>query len=894
MQLAVLVIFIAAALTPWLYPKLQGRTSTLLALVPATLTLWFASHIPAVASGETIVHAYQWIPGLGISFDMVLDGLSLLFALLICGIGTFIVLYAGAYLKGHENLNRFLVILLSFMASMLGLVLADNLITLFVFWELTSITSYMLIGFNHQSADARKAALQGLIVTVGGGLALLAGLIMLATVGGSYSLQEIFNSSEVLTEHPWYTGMMVCLLLGAFTKSAQFPFHFWLPNAMAAPTPVSAYLHSATMVKAGIYLLARLQPELGGTELWVTVLTSVGAFTMLTGAFLALRNTDLKKLLAYSTLMALGTLTLLLGIGTELAMIGFAAYLLAHSLYKGALFMLAGSVDHEAGTRDVRELGGLRKKLPVTAACTIIAALSLAGIPPLFGFVAKELLLESVLENMFNVVILGMVILSSIFVVCVAGLVAIRPFFGEFKAAKNADDIHEAPTGMLIGPVILVVLSLLAGLLPGLAGSYFTLPATYAVAGGEIDGYLSLWHGINAALIISLVSIGLGFLLFKNWDKVYTQLRKLDPVIARGPESGYFKFMDGLVFTAEWQTRLLQNGSMRNYLRLIILSFIAITGYTLFARYQVHWNFDLNVSFYEVFAVAMLVAGAAAAVLTHSRLGAVAYMGAVGFSVAMIFILFSAPDLGITQILVETLTVILLVLVLFRLPSFANISSTSDRISDAFVAILTGGLMTLLIMVTIEVQDFTPISDFMIANSVPEAHGRNIVNVILVDYRALDTLGEIFVLALAAMGVYAMIKFNPKTAPGSNHYAGTLILPPKRVPEKDIVHSLEEIHQRMLEEQNIVDAVPDIEHDPEVDAAAKQEGKARADVANSNPKMIKKNAQHDGVHDYSEESQAHQQDINPDMNEPRGGSDDPESDTQATNTSDPKKGAPKQ
>ena len=868
MQLAVLVIFITAAVVPWLYPRLGERTSIVLALIPAGLTLWFATFIPAVAGGEVIVHRFQWIPGLGVSFDMVLDGLSLMFALLICGIGTFIVIYAGSYLKGHVNLNRFLVILLAFMGSMLGLVLADNLITLFVFWELTSITSYMLIGFNHQNAEARKAALQGLIVTFGGGLALLAGVIMLGTVGGSYSLQEIFSSSAVLTEHPWYTGMLICLLLGAFTKSAQFPFHFWLPNAMAAPTPVSAYLHSATMVKAGIYLMARLQPELGGTELWITVLSSFGAFTMLTGAFLALRNTDLKKLLAYSTLMALGTLTLLLGIGTELAMTGFAVYLLAHSLYKGALFMLAGAVDHEAGSRDVRELAGLRGKLPITAMCTLIAALSLAGVPPLFGFVAKELLLESLLGDALNVVILVMTILASVFIVCVACLVAIRPFFGQFKAPRAEQDVHEPPFGMLVGPMVLVGLSLFIGLLPAFAGSYITFPATNAVAGYEVSGYLALWHGLNLALLLSLVSIALGILLYKNWEKIYLLVRRLDPVITRGPEAGYFGFMSGLVTTAEWQTRLLQNGSMRNYLRVIILSFVAITGYTLLTRYQLHWNFDVNFSFYELFTVAMLVAATAAAVLTHSRLGAVAYMGAVGFSVAMIFILFSAPDLGITQILVETLTVILLVLVLFRLPSFSNISSWSDRLGDAAVALLTGGLMTLLIMVTIEVQDFTPISQFMIENSVSEAYGRNIVNVILVDYRALDTLGEIFVLALAAMGVFAMIKFKPTTSPGANHHAGTLILPPKKVPEKDIVHSLEAIHQRILESQQGYangDTAMLPQDDPELTKSATYSPEESVTTSHAaegpepKPKREKerKNAQHDGVHDYSEESKQH-------------------------------------
>jgi len=817
MQLAVLVIYLAALFTPWLFVRHQHRTAYLMALVPAALTLWFAMHIPEVAAGATLVQEFQWVPGLDISFTMVLDGLSLMFALLICGIGTFVVLYAGAYLKGNTAQNRFLVVLLAFMGSMLGLVLADNLITLFVFWELTSITSYLLIGFNHQSAEARKAALQGLIVTVAGGLALLAGFAMLGMMAGSFSIQEILSSSSAINQHHLYSAMLICVLLGAFTKSAQFPFHFWLPNAMAAPTPVSAYLHSATMVKAGIYLLARLQPELGGTQLWIVVLTTFGAVTMLTGAFMAIRSTDLKKLLAYSTVMALGTLTLLLGIGTELAMLAFAAYLLAHSLYKGALFMLAGIVDHEAGSRDVTELGGLRKNLPLTALLVGVAALSLAGIPPLFGFVAKELLLESMLDGAFHSFIYVLVMVASIFVVTVASVIALRPFFGAFKAPKEREKIHEPPVAMLIGPVILVILSLFAGLMPALTGSWITQPASNAVAGFTVRGYLALWHGLNLPLLLSAISIAAGLILFKYWDAVRSKMKVLDPIVARGPERGYFWFMDAIVWVAEWQTRKLQNGSMRNYMRTIVLVFIGLTGYTLLTRYQLHWNWDVSLYFHEFIAVGILVAAAGAACLTHSRLGSVAAMGAVGFSVALIFILFSAPDLGITQILIETLTVILLVLVLFRLPSFSNISSTRERIRDAAVALLAGVLITFLIMITIDVQLFEPISGYMIENSYPLAHGRNIVNVILVDYRALDTLGEIFVLALAAMGVYAMIKFNPETSPGANHYAGTLILPKKELNEKDIVHSLEEIHQKMLEEQNIVTASSDNDDEEDED-----------------------------------------------------------------------------
>lgn len=783
MQLAVLLIFILAACVPWLYGKHKDRTSKLLALLPAGLTLWFAQFIPDIASGNTIVHEHAWIPGLDISFTMMLDGLSLMFALLICFIGTFILIYAGNYLKGHPSLPRFLVILMSFMGSMLGLVLSDNLITLFVFWELTSITSYLLIGFNHHQADVRKAALQGLIVTVAGGLALLAGLVMLASAAGSYSLQEIFNSNQVLTEHPLYVGMLICLLLGAFTKSAQFPFHFWLPNAMAAPTPVSAYLHSATMVKAGIYLMARLQPELGGTALWMALLTSFGAFTMFTGAFLAIRSTDLKKLLAYSTVMALGTLTLLLGIGTELAMMAFAAYLVGHSLYKGALFMLAGIVDHETGTRDVTQLGGLRYLMPITAICTLVAAFSLAGLPPLFGFVAKELMLDALVQSSLSKWILLLVIASAALGVAVAAIIAIKPFFGTLQ--NTPKKAHEAPLELLAGPVVLTTLSLLMGLMPGLAGQWFVLPAAASVWSQPIDGYLSLWHGFNWALLISLISLGLGILVFKRWDSVRSILSLLNPLIQRGPEAGYFRFMDGIVYIAQWQTSLLQNGSMRSYLRTIILTFVLLTGYTLTQRYQLHWNWDVSVYLHEIIVALLLITAAVTACITHSRLGAVAAMGVVGYAVALFFTLFSAPDLAITQILVETLTVILLVLVLFRLPGFGNISTTAERGRDAAVAILTGTLITLLIMITIDIQLFPPISDYMIENSQPLAYGRNIVNVILVDYRALDTLGEIFVLALAAMGVYAMIKFRPDTAPGANQYAGTLILPPKNVFSSD-------------------------------------------------------------------------------------------------------------
>lgn len=763
-QFAVLSGFLLAALAPLFHRWFGDRTSFVLAVFPAALALWFLNQLPAVMAGETLVFAMEWVPSLGMSLTFVVDGLSMLFGLLVTGIGTFVLIYAGGYLKGHPDLVRFHLAILAFMVSMLGLVLADGLFTLFVFWELTSITSYLLIGFNHTDLEARKSARQGLFVTVAGGLALMAGLAMLGVAGGSWSLAELNAMDDVLREHDLYTPLLICLLLGAFTKSAQFPFHFWLPNAMAAPTPVSAYLHSATMVKAGIYLLARLQPGLGGTEMWTVTLSVVGALTMFTGAFLAIRHTNIKKLLAYSTVMALGTLTMLLGIGTEGAMIAFVTFLLAHSLYKGALFMVAGILDHETGTKDVTAMGGLRPLMPITAVIAMVAALSLAGVPPLFGFIGKELMFESVLDaSAWRALVVLLAFSAAILTIAVAAIIALRPFFGQRRQTPRV--AHEAPASMLLGPAVLATLSLLLGLLPALAGTGLLTAAASAVVGAPVEVKLSLWHGINLPLLMSVVSLVLGYLLFQRWDRVRARLARLDPLIARGPESGYDAFMDGVVVVSEWQTRILQNGYMRNYILVMIVTLIALIGNSLLLRHSPQLAFDLDVQFHEAIVVGTMVLGALFAAISRSRLGAVVSVGIMGFSIALTFILFSAPDLGITQLLVETLTVILLVLVLFRLPRFSSLSTPIERVRDVAVAGSLGGLITLLVLTSWSIDQFVPISDYMIANSAPLAYGRNIVNVILVDYRALDTLGEIFVLALAAIGVFAMLKLRAPEKP---------------------------------------------------------------------------------------------------------------------------------
>ncbi|MGM0766829.1 MAG: putative monovalent cation/H+ antiporter subunit A [Pseudomonadota bacterium] len=759
MLLAVLSGFLLAVAVPALHRVTGNYIGWVLSLLPALLTAYFASLVPTISGGESLLIRNQWMPGLGVTLDFMVDGLSLVFALLISGIGTFILIYAGSYLKGHKDLARFYVIMLSFMASMLGLVLSDNLITFFVFWELTSITSYMLIGFNHEDAEARKCALQGLFVTAGGGLVLMAGLILLIFITGSYSFSEILASDLAIHEHGYYTAAAACILIGAFTKSAQVPFHFWLPNAMAAPTPVSAYLHSATMVKAGVYLMARLNSSMGEDVLWSYSLMLFGAATMLTGAYLAFSSTGIKKVLAYSTVMALGTLTMLIGVGTEKAIIAFVCVLVAHSLYKGALFMLAGALDHETGTKDITKMGGLWRSMPRTALITGLAALSLAGLPPLFGFVAKELMFESVINSpLWPWGLLAAAVASSILVVTVAGLVFLKPFFGPARTTPKQP--HDAPFAMLIGPAVLTLLALIFGVAPFLPATFMLDAAVSSVYGHGVETALALWHGVNVPLMLSGVSLLAGSLLFIAWQRLHPTLHAINTAGSRvGPEAGYFRFMLGITQIANWQTRVLQNGVLGIYLLILVLVTFVLTGYTLLTRHGFQLDFDFSNGYFYEFGIALLIVAATVfASVTRSRLGSVASVGVLGFGVALIFIHFSAPDLGITQLLVETLTVILLVLVLFKLPPFVSLSSPWERYRDLTVATFAGAIMTLLMLAVLDIQYFDSISSYYIENSYSQAFGKNIVNVILVDFRQLDTLGEIFVLGLAAMGVYSMVK----------------------------------------------------------------------------------------------------------------------------------------
>ncbi|MGF1721072.1 putative monovalent cation/H+ antiporter subunit A [Vibrio kyushuensis] len=757
MLIAVLSGFFLAVFVPWLFRHFGEQTSKLLAILPATLFVYFLTFLPAVTEQGPLLFSYEWVPTLGISLDFWLDGLSLLFALLISGIGFFVIVYAGSYLAHKPDQRKLLMYLLAFMGAMLGVVLSNNLMAMFVFWELTSITSYMLIGYYHEKESSRKSALQGLMVTVGGGLALLAGIIVLGSIAGTYQVNEIIAQGSELQSHPLFIVMMVLILAGAFTKSAQFPFHFWLPNAMAAPTPVSSYLHSATMVKAGVYLMARLQPTMAGHDTWTFALTAFGATTMLLGATLAVTSTDLKRILAYSTVMALGTLTMLIGIGTEASLLAAVVFLLGHALYKGALFMAAGTIDHETGTKDVRELGGLRKAMPYTAAFMSLAALALAGVPPLFGFIGKEMMLEGVLSSQWSMLLIFMTLLTSIFIVACAGLLVIKPFWGAKK--ETPIEAHEAPLGMRLGFSVLATVGLIFGLLPSLVNPLVTSAVNAISASSHESVDLALWHGINLPLMISALALGLGYLLFKKWDAIGPTASKAKPLLSYGPERGYEIFMDNLVKFAKWSTMKLQNGYMANYILTIFITTIALVAYAMFTKVGFHWDIDFSdVTIKDIGLSVLIIAVITYACITPLRLGSVAAIGALGFAMALIYVFFSAPDLAITQVLIETLTVIMLVLVLFKLPKFQKLSSSDVRWRDCIVAVTFGAMMAVLLLTVTHFAMPDRISTYLIENSYTIAKGRNIVNVILVDYRALDTLGELFVLSLAAIGVTAMLR----------------------------------------------------------------------------------------------------------------------------------------
>ncbi|WP_295166977.1 putative monovalent cation/H+ antiporter subunit A [uncultured Paracoccus sp.] len=727
---------------------------------PTILFLYFLGLLPEIAQGPQ-VYGFDWVPSLGVQLSVLLDGLSMTFALLITGIGAAVTLYSARYLGDHPDYPRFVSYLLMFMVGMLGLVLADNLIMLFVFWEITTIASYLLIGFNADSAASRRSALQALLVTGTGGLILLAGLIVLGTVAGTSQLSQIVTMGDMIRAHPWYLGILLLFLAGAFTKSAQVPFHFWLPNAMAAPTPVSAYLHSATMVKAGVFLMARMNPALGGTDAWFWILTLFGGVTAVFASVMALRQTDIKQVLAYTTLMALGTLTMFIGAGTHYAIVAAMLFLVVHSLYKAALFLMIGIVDHATGTRDAGVLGGLSKAMPLTGLAAALAAISMAGIPPMIGFIGKEFMYKAGLglDGFGAFWVTAMAFAASVLMFAVGGIVALKPFRGDLRPTPTTP--HEGPWAMLAGPLVLGALSLIFGLLPGVLGHYLVGPATHAVFGEVREVHLYLWGGINMALILSLLTFLAGWLVYRRHQAIRDRLAAFE---ARSPidfDAGWDRLLDGFKAFAAWQTNLIQTGSLQRYMAVMFATFVVMVGgsYLIKGAFQgVPGLSAEGVHPIQWTVLGLIVAGAILTVWTHSRMTAIAGMGASGIGVSLIFIMFSAPDVAITQLLVEVLVVVLVSVVMLRLPYLPRRSKTRFRTGHAVIAGGAGLVMTFLLMSVMATDFDRRLTSFFEAASYPEAHGRNIVNVILVDFRALDTFGEITVVAIAAIAAFALLR----------------------------------------------------------------------------------------------------------------------------------------
>jgi len=761
LPIAVVSGFVLALLVP-LVRRLLGRYAIVVFVAtPALLAGLFVSLAPGVIDGEPVRWATEWVPQLRLAFAFSLDGLSLLFCLLITGVGVAVILYAEHYLHGHPELDRFHALAQAFMASMLGLVLADNLLLVLVFWGLTGVTSYLLIGFEHTIGTSRLSAQQALIVTVSGELAMIAGLVLLGFAAGSFRISEVLTEGQLIRADASYGLLTFLILLGALAKSAQFPFHFWLPNAMAAPTPVSAYLHSATMVTAGVYLVSRLTPALGGTELWTIVLTVSGGLTMLIGNILALRQHDLKLVLAYSTVGALGTMVLLVGLGSEAAFAGAMALLLAHALYKAGLFLVTGIIDHEMGTRELDRFSGLARIMPITAVAAALGALSMAGIPPMIGFAAKELGLKAALDaDASTVLVTAALVVAGAATVGVAAIASLGPFSGSLKTARDGG--HDPGWAMWLGPIALGLLGVAAGLLPALGSGPLVAAAGEAIGAASDKYTVEPWYGVDLALALSLLSIAAGVVVFWRRLRVRELVARFDNGYRIGPEKGYVLLEVGMLNWTKRLTAVMQNGRLRLYLLTVVSTLVGLVWLIVFAAGAIPpLELELDVYPWEALIAALIVGGAAVAVTSRSRLGAVTALGAVGYGIASIYVLFSAPDLAIAQILVETLTVLLFVLVFYHMPRFGVETSQGSKLRDAAIAIAAGVLMAGFVLIAAGTPTES-ISDWFLDNSQPLAKGQNVVNTIIVDFRSLDTLGEVFVLAVAGFGVFALLKLRAR------------------------------------------------------------------------------------------------------------------------------------
>ncbi len=771
----ILLLPLLGALVPLLTERF-GRSfcAFSVALLPACALGLVFGNMGAVFDGEEIRQTIEWIPVMGLNLSFRLDGLSVLFLLLIFGIGLLVILYARYYLSSKDSMGQFYAYLILFMATMVGIVIANNLIQLWMFWELTSVSSFLLISFWNHKSDARKGARMALTITGAGGLALLAGLLIIGNIVGSYDLDAVLSSGDIIRDHEAYPIALILVLLGAFTKSAQFPFHFWLPHAMAAPTPVSAYLHSATMVKAGIFLLARFYNVLADTDLWFLIVSLTGLATLLVGAYVALFKHDLKGLLAYSTISHLGLITLLLGMNNELAAMAAIFHIINHATFKASLFMAAGIIDHESGSRDMRKLNGLWKYMPYTATLAMVAASAMAGVPLLNGFLSKE---------MFFVATLNQSMLGSLswFIPLLATIGA------AFSVAYSLRFIHdvffngepigltktpkEPPRYMIVPVEILVALCLLVGIFPAFVVEDLLSIASQAVLAGNVpQPNLAIWHGFNIPLVMSMIAIGGGIF-------VYSNRRHLFQFQAQFNEPDATQIFEGVVQSINKIARqiidVLENGSLQRYLSLLLLFALITAAFPLLnLQENTGTRPEIPLDGVAIVGALLLVFSSVATVIWHRvRFVALVFLSVVGLIVSLIFARFSAPDLALTQLSVEIATIILLLLALYFLPQKIQKEVNPGRISrDILIAALIGGVIGT-ICYAIMTSPVNTISDFYLANSKSGGGGNNVVNVILVDFRGFDTWGEITVLGIAALGIFKLLARMRLYMPISDHKA---------------------------------------------------------------------------------------------------------------------------
>lgn len=789
---AIFTPIIVALLIPFLFKKISSiHTGWFVLIVPVALVTFYATYIPAIMDGSTFTDELPWIPSLGISFISYIDGLSLLFSLLITGIGALVVLYSIFYLdKTKEKLGNFYVYLLMFMSAMLGVVQSDHLISLYFFWELTSISSFLLIGYWYTRDRSRFGALKSMMITVFGGLMMLGGFLILGILGKSFSIRELIAQAPAIADHPFFVWALVLVLLGAFTKSAQFPFYIWLPDAMEAPTPVSAYLHSATMVKAGLYLVARFTPIFALSEVWIWLVTGVGILTLLWGSFFAVKQTDLKAILAFSTVSQLGLIMSLLGIGSIayhvtgdlVATFTFATFaavfhLMNHATFKGSLFMIAGIVDHETGTRDIRKLGGLMSLMPISFTIAFIGSFSMAGIPPFNGFLSKEMFLDANLAlQHFNLYameswwVLFPVIawVASVFTFVYSMYFVFHTFRGKHKQELLPKTAHEAPIGMLLSPGILAALVIVIFFVPNLFSNLFIKPAVAAIqpaaykVPADVAFTIKAWHGFDSpALYMTLGVFIVGYVLFRTipkWTPVYQafpsklSLNGMYDSLMRLADSGANRF-----------SSIYMTGSIRNYFVYMFAAIIVMLAGTMWIKDAFMLNLDnlAPIRFFEILISFVLIIGTLTILFTKSRLTAIIALGAVGYTVALFYIIFKAPDLALTQLVIETVSVALFLGAFYHLPKLNKHEKGKEdrgfRVGNFLIA-LGVGVMVTLIAISSHSQKLIPsISKYYKDTVYSEAGGGNIVNVILVDYRGFDTLFEISVLTIASLGIIGMI-----------------------------------------------------------------------------------------------------------------------------------------